>query len=321
MKMLMSTTASTLAPLVSLALAFVLDTVIREPPEPIHPVSWLGRVIAPFDRVWRRPFVVGVVVAGLVPLVSATGVGVVVAVVGSIHPVWEVVAVGFVVLVTTSRRLLLDTARAVVACTATDLPGARAQLRALAGRDASSLSPEQVRSGAVESAAENLSDGLVAPLCAFVVLAPVSLSLGAAGATWVKAVNTLDSMLGYEHKRVGTPSARLDDLVMWVPARVSALLLAAGSVSALATQREWLSDVPSPNAGWPMGTLAAVVGCRLEKPGVYTLNPDRSLPSVTVAERAIRRVGRVSLLAFVVAGILVTGLRIAVDSAGVTAWF
>lgn len=315
-----STTAGTLVPFASIALALVLDSAIGEPPERLHPVSWLGRAIAPFDRAWRRPLVVGAFVGGVVPFVSAAAGGAIVAVAGSVHPVVGVLAAGLVVFVTTSRRLLLDTARAVVARTATDLPGARTQLRALAGRESSTLSAGHVRSGAVESAAENLSDGLVAPLCAFVVLAPVSLSLGAAGAAWVKAVNTLDSMLGYEHKRVGTPSARLDDLVMWLPARVSALLLASGSVAALSTQRAWLPRVPSPNAGWPMGTLAAVVGCRLEKPGVYALNPDCPLPSVAVAELAIGRVGRASLLAFVLGALLVTGLRIAVVS-GVGLWF
>ncbi|UPM41846.1 adenosylcobinamide-phosphate synthase CbiB [Halocatena salina] len=314
------TATGTLAPLASIALALVLDTAVGEPPERVHPVSWLGQVIAPFDRDWDRPLVVGGIVGGIVSLLAAGSGGVVVVLADSIHPGGGVLATGLVLFVTTSRRLLLDTARTVITHTTTDLPDARTRLRALAGRDATALSAGQVRSGAVESAAENLSDGLVAPLCAFVVLAPVSLALGAAGATAVKAVNTLDSMLGYEHKPVGTISARLDDLVMWVPARVSALLLATGSVSALATQRAWLATVPSPNAGWPMGTLAAVVGCRLEKPGVYTLNPDCPLPSVTVAHEAIQHVSRVSLLVFVLGAILVTGFRIAMTG-GVQPWF
>ncbi|RRJ32502.1 adenosylcobinamide-phosphate synthase CbiB [Halocatena pleomorpha] len=310
----------TLAPAASIALALVLDTTVGEFPERVHPVSWLGRMIAPFDREWSRPLVVGGIVGGSVSLLAAGSAGGVVVLVSRIHPWSGVFAAGLVLFVTTSRRLLLDTARSVVTHTATDVPDARTRLRALAGRDATALSAGQIRSGAVESAAENLSDGLVAPLCAFVVLAPVSLALGAAGATAVKAVNTLDSMLGYEHKPVGTVSARLDDLVMWIPARVSALLLAVGSPSALSTQRAWLATVPSPNAGWPMGTLAAVVDCRLEKPDVYTLNPDRPLPSVTVAHRAIQRVSRVSLLAFVLGAVLVTGLRICV-AGGMKPWF
>lgn len=307
--------AGTLAPLVALLFAFVLDTAVGEPPELAHPVAWFGRVVAPFDRKFRWPLVVGGFVAVFFPVVAAVATGAVVVVAGR-YQGGEVVASGLVVFVTTSRRLLLETATAVVTRTATDLPGARRQLRALAGRNASSLSGGHVRSGAVESTAENLSDGLVAPLSVFCVLAPVSLALGAAGATWIKAVNTLDSMLGYEHKRVGTPSAKLDDLVMWLPARVSAVLL-ADSVAALSTQRAWLAGVPSPNSGWPMGTLAAVVDCKLEKPGVYTLNPEQSLPTVSVAHRAIRRVERSSLLAFVLGGLCVTGLQLVVE---VIAW-
>lgn len=306
-------------PSFALVFAFVLDTFFEEPPARAHPVAWVGRLIALFDREWPHSVLVGVFVAGCLPLAVAVIVGIIVAVAATIHPAVGAVIAGVVLFVTMSRRMLIDVAREVVTLTETgtetELGRARGRLRALVGRDASSLSAGEVRSAAVESAAENLSDGLVAPLFAFVLLAPVSLSLGAAGAAWMKVVNTLDSMLGYEHKRIGTASARLDDAVMWVPARVSALLiaLAAGSVSALSAQRVWLDSVPSPNAGWPMGTLAAATDCQLKKPDVYTLNPDRALPSVETAERGIRIVNLASALAFVLAVVTVT--------LGVWPWF
>jgi adenosylcobinamide-phosphate synthase len=297
--------------------AGVLDALVAEPPGRIHPVAWLGRLIAPFDRDWKRPVLVGILISVCIPLVSAAICGAIVVIASAVHPVAGLAAAGIVLFVTTSCRMLLDTAREVVALTEseTDLSDARDRLQALAGRDATSLSAGQVRSAAVESAAENFSDGLVAPLFAFTLLAPVSLSLGTAGAAWVKSVNTLDSMLGYEHKRVGTASARLDDGVMWLPARTSALLLAltAGSVSALSAQRAWLDSVPSPNAGWPMGTLAAVTNSRLEKPGVYTLNPDRTLPSIETANSGIRLVSLASVVAFALATAILVVLTIVVD--------
>lgn len=295
----------------SIVIAFALDSLIGEPPTRAHPVVWLGRLIAPFDRDWQRPILTGVLVAVCVPFASAIVVSIVVTVAIAVTPVVGTVTAGTILFVTVSRRMLLDTAREVSALTETDLQKARTRLRALAGRDASSLSAGQVRSAAVESAAENLSDGLVAPLFAFTLLAPVSLSLGTAGAAWVKAVNTLDSMLGYEHKRVGTASARLDDIVMWLPARTSAVLLAlsAGSVSALSEQRAWLDSVPSPNAGWPMGTLAAITDSRLEKQGVYTLNSDRALPSIETAESSFRIVSLASVLAFVVAIVSIVAIQ------------
>jgi adenosylcobinamide-phosphate synthase len=187
-----------------------------------------------------------------------------------------------------------------------NLSDARERLRALAGRDASALSAAQVRSAAVESAAENLADGLVASLLAFALGAQFSLAAGAALAAWAKAVNTMDSMLGYHSKPVGWAPARLDDLVMWVPARVSAALLAAAALApaALTAAAGWVRDVPSPNSGWPMGTLAAALDVRLEKPGVYTLNADASLPSPAAARRGVRTVAIAGLLAYGVAALL-----------------
>jgi adenosylcobinamide-phosphate synthase len=137
-----------------------------------------------------------------------------------------------------------------------DLARAREAAPALVGRDLGALSPGELRSAAVESAAENLADGLVAPLLAFVLGAQFSLAAGAAAATCVKAVNTLDSMLGYRSKPVGRTSARLDDAVMWLPARASAVLLAVAGrdPGALVRARTWRRAPASPNSGWPMAT-------------------------------------------------------------------
>ncbi|WP_254536940.1 adenosylcobinamide-phosphate synthase CbiB [Halomarina litorea] len=284
----------------SVLLALALDTLLAEPPTRLHPVAWFGHLVAPVDREWRAPRLVGGLVALALPLLAGGVTYWTVALADRGSPLTGALAAGLVLFATTSRRMLLDAAREVVAGSATDLPDARRSLLALAGRDATDLSPGQVRSAAVESAAENLADGLVAPLLAFCLLAPVSLPLGAAAAAWVKAVNTLDSMLGYRSKPVGTASARLDDVVMWLPARASALLLAlaAGSGRSVRAASAWLDGVPSPNSGWPMGTLAAATGVRLEKPGVYTLNPDAPLPEREPAERGLRVVSLASLLAF-----------------------
>jgi len=300
----------------AVGLAFALDALVAEPPASLHPVAWFGRLVAPFDREWAHARAIGVVVAATLPLAAALAAGAAVALAGAVHPIAGAAAAGLVLFATASRRMLLDAAREVVAASETDLARAREELLALAGRDATELSAGQVRSAAVESAAENLADGLVAPLLAFALIAPASLALGAGAAAWVKGVNTLDSVLGYRSKPVGTASARLDDLVMWLPARVSAALLAvaAGSLRSALDGRAWLDGVPSPNAGWPMGTLAAATGARLEKPGVYALNPDASLPSPAIAERSVRIVALASALAFVLAA----GLA-AVGASGVIA--
>ena len=302
-----------------------LEAAFGEPPTRLHPVAWFGSLVAPLDREWDRPLVVGLLGAVGLPLVAAAVVGAAVTAGASVAPVAGTVLAGMVIFLSTSLRRLLSTARAVVADSATDVAAARAGLLALAGRDADALTPGQLRSAAVESAAENLADGLVAPLVAFALAALAAaiaglapLPVAAAAAAWVKAVNTMDSMLGYREKRVGTPAARLDDAVMWLPARLSALALAVtvADVRTLARARTWLDEVPSPNSGWPMGVAAAALEVRLAKPGVYVLNPDASLPDVAAARRGTRAVGVAGVLTY-----LVAGLSMAALDWEVAAWF
>jgi adenosylcobinamide-phosphate synthase len=321
--------APTPSPLVStallaapIALAAFLDRAVAEPPEWAHPVVLLGRGIDRIDRQWPNSRWVGLAVALLLPL----GAGAVVAllVVGS----WlAAIAVGFsafgalamatlaaggILFTTISLRLLLRTARDVVGLSASDPDRARRALRALVGREAGTLSPAQIRSAAVESAAENLADGLVAPLVAFVggvligaavvgsgrAVVVALLALGAGGAMWLKAVNTLDSMLGYPHKPTGWASARLDDLAMWLPARVCAIVLAlaAGNLRALVGAQGSAQLPASPNSGWPMATLATALGVELSKPDHYTLDCGPALPTVEDAQRGTRIVARAGWL-------------------------
>jgi len=287
----------------------LLDRLVGEPPTRLHPVVWVGRLIDLVDRSWERPRAVGTLAAITLPLAAAMVAGGAVWLVGVVHPVAAAGVAVFVLFSSTSLRLLAETAREVIALSEADLPRAREELLALAGRDASDLSPELVRSAAVESAAENLSDGLVAPLSAVgVVTVAASLSdwsgpvlaVGAGAAAWVKAVNTMDSMLGYRSKPVGWASARLDDVVMWLPARLTALCIAAATPSPdpVLVGRRWARIPSSPNAGWPMATLAAALHIQLTKPETYTLNAMASLPTTVEADRGVDLVDRAGWLAF-----------------------
>lgn len=286
----------------SVALALVLDVVVAEPPARIHPVALFGRAVTPLDREWSRPAAIGLAVATTAPLIAATGVGSLVAALVRVSDIASVGVAGLFLFSTVSLRRLLGRAEEVIAASEADPDRARDALPALAGRDAAALSPGQLRSAAVESLAENLADGFVAPLLAFVVGAAVSLPVAVAAAVWVKGVNTLDSMLGYRTKSVGRASARLDDLVMWLPAHLTALLfaLAARDPGAVRRARAWADAPASPNSGWPMATLATVLSVRLEKPGGYTLGSAAGLPRVADGVRAIR----VTRLAGALAGTL-----------------
>jgi adenosylcobinamide-phosphate synthase len=316
-------------------LAFVLDAAVAELPTRFHPVAWFGKGVAPFDREWTRPRAVGSAVAVLLPLAAAVAVGSVVVLAGGVAAILAAIVAGLALFVTTSLRLLLSAAREVVTATETDIDTARERLRALAGRDASDLSPGAIRSAAVESVAENLADGLVAPLGVFAVAAiatevvtghlVAALAVAAGAATWVKAVNTLDSMLGYHSKAVGTPSAKLDDAVMFVPARVSSALLAAAALTprAVVAARSHARVPASPNSGWPMATMAAALGVRLSKSGHYDLRYGPAFPSVADAERAVRVAGVAGVLAYsvsVLAALAVTPAGPDLTS-GVTPWF
>ena len=283
-----------------------LDALVGEPPTRIHPVALFGRLAAPFDRDWQYPRAVGVIVAIGLPLAVATALGGLTWVGWRYEPVVAGALATVVLFSTTSLRALLTAGSTVVDATDSDLDAARSAAPALVGRDPSALSPGQLRSAAVESVAENLADGLVAPLAAFALGALVSLPVAVAAAAFVKAVNTLDSMLGYRDKPVGWASARLDDAVMWLPARLAAGLLALAALkpTALLRARSWARRPASPNSGWPMATMAAILEVTLDKPGAYVLNETAELPTTAQARRGVRTVGVAGVGAFTLAGVI-----------------
>lgn len=290
---------------VAVSLSATLEAAIGEPPGRYHPVAFLGRIIGRLaERPFGKPRFVGTVYALSVPISSAVVIYGVVELAAMVHSVAAAVFAGVVLWLTSSLRLLLESARRVIEASETDPDAARSALLALVGRETAELSPALVRSAAVESLAENLSDGLVAPLSAFFALSFVSMPAAAAGAAFVKAVNTMDSMLGYPGP-LGWASARLDDLVMFVPARASALLLSlsAGDPGAPPRARRYAYKPASPNAGWPMGALAAALNVRLEKPGAYVLNDVAAEPTERDGFEAIGVTKRAGALAYALAAL------------------
>jgi adenosylcobinamide-phosphate synthase len=175
-------------------------------------------------------------------------------------------------------RALRDAAYSVRdALEAGDLARARASLSSLCSRNPDGLDAAEVAAAAVESVAENASDSIVAPLFYWACF-------GVPGAVFYRAVNTLDAMIGY-HGRLeyaGKAAARLDDLLNFVPSRLTAaLFLASGLVlradvgQGLWTWRRDAGLTESPNAGHPMAAMAGLLGVRLEKKGHYALGDAR----------------------------------------------
>jgi adenosylcobinamide-phosphate synthase len=180
----------------------------------------------------------------------------------------------------------------------------RERLRFLVSRDVTDLSEVQVRESVIESLAENLNDSVVAPIFWFVVL-------GLPGALMYRFANTADAMWGYpgmyrgrNWQWAGKWAARADDVLSWLPARITALLLAlaAAGVSFAQLYRD-AARTPSPNSGWPMAAMAMALGCSLSKPQVYVLNVPGREPQAADTERAIRLASRALLMG--VAGLVV----------------
>lgn len=291
---------------VAVAFAAILDGLVGEFPGSLHPVAWFGRLVGAIDRDWPRPRLAGTVVATLLPLGAALLAGGLVLAGAAVDPWAGAIVAGLVLFSATSLRMLLDEAAAVNRASSGDLTRARSRLTNLAGRDADDLTAGEVRSAAVESLAENLADGLVAPLFGFVVGALIGgLPAAAAAAAWIKAVNTLDSMLGYRARPLGWASARLDDAVMFVPARATAVLLAVAGLSpaVLARARDGVREPASPNSGWPMSTLARLLDVELRKPTRYVINPDAGLPTTADAVRGRQITRRAGVFAMSLAGV------------------
>lgn len=143
----------------------------------------------------------------------------------------------------------------------------RLQVARIVGRDTSKLSPQQIRMAALETLAENLSDGVIAPMFWFLLL-------GLPGMMAYKMVNTLDSMIGYKNERYfefGKIAAKLDDIANYIPARLTALLMliVSGNWGKRKTVMENGKKHTSPNAGYPEAALAAILKGRLGGPNFY----------------------------------------------------
>jgi len=253
--------------------AMLLDWAVGEPPSALHPVVWMGRAISAVP--------VGSFLDGAAALLGVTLAS---AAVASLVPrMLEPLALKPAL----SLRALLEAGEAVEhALEAGQLDEARRLLSYhLVSRDVTSLDASQVAGAAISSLAENVSDSVVAPLLAY--------RLGGLPAAYAyRAINTADAMLGYrtpELEWFGKPAARTDDVVNWLPARLSALLIAIASGvprQALTVARADARRCPSPNGGWPMAAMAGALGVVLVKRGVYTLHAGGRPPTAADLARA-----------------------------------
>lgn len=273
--------------------ACILDLAIGDPHWAPHPVRFIGKAINGLERVLRNIFTsetglraAGVVLVLCIVLPVYFGTDLIVnAIARASDRVWMILGTAFIVYLaatTIATRELLRSAQLVISSIAKgDLEAARRDVSMIVGRDTQELSEKGVLKATIETLAENLSDGIVAPLF-YLALGGLPLALA------YKAVNTLDSMVGYKNEKYryfGWAGARLDDIANYLPARLSGLLivlsaflvrLAARSGDPIAAARRafrvMLRDGrkhPSPNSGVPEAAMAGALEMKLGGPSTY----------------------------------------------------
>lgn len=284
-----------------LLIALVLDR-IGEPPGAIHPVVWIGALIAKLERLApstdRSQLAYGALLAALPPIISA---GVVIRLgrlTSALPRPLRLLAHASLLTWTFSMAGLERAAGEIHAdLERNDLERARQDLRSLVSRPAHSLSDSEIAAAAIESLAENCADSIIAPLLWWRIG-------GLPAAAAYRAINTADAMVGYHgrYEYLGRAAARLDDLVNLVPARITALTIAltSGGSDAFRSLLRDRGRTESPNAGWPMAAMAGALGRRLEKTGHYVLGSDHPSPDRSDISRAIRIVRRATVFALLI---------------------
>jgi len=254
------------------AAALLLDALFGEPPEPLHPTVWMGRAISSYEKKTlstkspRARRLAGLVLASALPVLVFLSVRIALLVVP--RPLRRLFGAALISTALSMRGLGEAAGIVEKELRAGNLERARMGLGEMVGRDTETLCAPEVSRAAVESVAENASDGVVAPML-------YGLLFGAPGALAYKAINTLDSMVGYRrgfYEEFGWASARLDDLANLAPARATAVAAAVASgrpVRALESARRYGPLTASPNAGWAEAAFAGALGVRLGGSNAY----------------------------------------------------
>jgi len=250
----------------ALALAMVLDALLGEPDwlwrRMPHPAVLMGRVIAWFDHRLNNGGAGRIKGGVLVVILALTG-----CLIGSLLSLLGPLAEILIAAVLLAQKSLVQHVTAVADGLRLSLPAGRTAVSRIVSRDTAAMQSDSVARSAIESAAENLSDGVIAPAFWFLLA-------GLPGLLIYKFINTADSMIGYRTERYldfGWAAARLDDLLNYIPARLTALLIAVpGGVL-----NEWSAIAAdarlhrSPNAGWPEAATARAIDVALAGPRAY----------------------------------------------------
>ena len=261
---------SLLVPLSSFLIGWLLDRLFGDPERLPHPVVLFGNMIAKGERMlnlgkWR--VLKGALLAVMLISVVVFATWTMIVVADKVNIYLGMAMRAILVFYCLAGTTLIREVRQVFYAIDSSLDEGRQQVARIVGRDTSELTDEEVRKAALETLAENLNDGVIAPLFWFAI-GGVPAMMG------YKMVNTLDSMIAYHSPRYlkfGKAAARIDDIANYIPARLTALLMliAARRPNLVSFVMKYGPCHASPNSGWPEAALAGILGCRFGGPHKY----------------------------------------------------
>ena len=289
-----------------LGAAVVLDFILGDPPNKLHPTAWIGRSFSIIKPMLKNQYAITEKIKGSVAVIAIVSL----VVLSTYYFLYALENfLGVIALIISSIILLKSTiairgmethARSVMnALTNNDIVTARIKLSSIVGRDTSGLDERHILSATIESIGENIVDGITSPIFYFALF-------GIPGAFAYRTINTLDSMIGYKdayHKNVGWFLAHLDTIVNFIPARITAFFMVIASriigvdwKNSLYIMKRDSYNTTSINGGWPMATIAGALRVRLEKMDYYSLGEGYEYLTLQHCDKAISIMKVTSLL-------------------------
>jgi adenosylcobinamide-phosphate synthase len=289
--------------LLTIFLALLIDLVMGEPPVSLHPVVWIGKSIQIFKKyLVKIPHKIsGFLLTAIIITIFTVPIIYILYFLKYNNIIFLLVSAG-ILSTTFSIKFLIKSSQEIAILVQSDLEKTRQSVSYLVSRDTSKLSQSQLISATVESLTENITDSVISPLF-------YAFLLGVPGAIAYRVINTLDAMVGYkneENKIIGWFPAKLDDLLNYIPARITGILVV---VAALILGMNWRNsyhimmrdarNTPSPNSGYSMAAAAGALDIKLNKPGVYQLGDNKfSLNHETITDAI--KLTRVTIFLFAV---------------------
>lgn len=286
-------------------LAVLIDLMLGEPPSKYHPTAWIGKMINKLkprlkDENKEREKIKGILGALLVITIVAIAVYTL-SIIISFNQIIELIVTAMMLKLTIAIRSMEEHAKKVID-TLDNLALARRELSMIVGRDTSKLDEEHILSAVIESISENITDGITSSLFYYSLF-------GIVGAFVYRAINTLDSMLGYKdeyHKNIGYFSAKIDTVANYLPARLTAFIIVLASMILGMKWRNalWMiirdsRNTDSINSGWSMAGVAGALRIRLEKVGYYKIGEEYESITIEHCYKAIKLM-KVTVILFII---------------------